>query len=78
MKTYEQLINNIVGQLNGVNRMMENEENCFDTLAQLKAVKSALNSFTSKFLQENFLKCLERGDEPNEVVCKKFFSEILN
>jgi len=78
MKTYKQLINNIVGQLNGVSRMMESEDECFDVLTQLKAAKSALNSLSNKFLQENFLKCLEKGDESKEAVCKKFFTEIIN
>ena len=78
MKTYKQLINNIVGQLNGVNRMMENGDECFAVLTQLKASKSALNSLTNKFLQENFLKCIEKKEKSKEAICRKFFTEILN
>lgn len=78
MKTYKQLVNNIIGQLNGINRMMENEDECFKVLTQMKATKSALNSLTNKFLQENFLKCIEKKEESKEAVCKKFFTEILN
>lgn len=58
--------------------MMENEDECFKVLTQLKAAKSALNSLSNKFLQEKFLKCLEKGNESKEAVCKKFFTEILN
>jgi len=77
MKSYSQLLNNIIGQLNGVSRMIENDDECFDILTQLKAAKSALNSFSNKFLQEKFLKCLDKGEESKEEVCRKFFKEII-
>ncbi|MBT3864574.1 metal-sensitive transcriptional regulator [Candidatus Peregrinibacteria bacterium] len=79
MKTQTQLVNNIIGQLNGVKTMMEQDKDCFDTLTQLKAAKSALNSLTMKFLQENFIKCINKCStkESKEETCKKFFGEIL-
>jgi DNA-binding FrmR family transcriptional regulator len=77
MKTYQQLINNIIGQLNGIKEMIAQDKDCFDVLVQIKAVKSALTSFTNKFLQENFITCLKEGKESQEDICKKFFTEIL-
>jgi len=50
MKTQEQLINNIIGQLKGISKMIEDEKDCFQVMTQIKAVKSALNSFTNKFI----------------------------
>ncbi len=78
MKNYTRLINIITGQLNGINRMIENEDECFEVLTQLKAVKSALNSLTNKYLREKFVKCLKDKKESKEHICEKFFKEFLN
>jgi len=64
MKSYEQLINNIIGQLNGVKKMIDGEKQCFDILVQMKAVKSATNSLTVKFIEENMTDCM--SDIPDE------------
>jgi len=80
MKTKTQLINNIIGQLNGISHMIENEEECFKVLTQLKAARSALASVTNKFLQENFVKCMKScssDEKSHEEICEKFFKEIL-
>ena len=46
-KSYEQLVNNIIGQLNGVKRMLGEQAECLDVLVQLKAARSALDSLNS-------------------------------
>jgi CsoR family transcriptional regulator, copper-sensing transcriptional repressor len=75
-----QLINNIIGQLQGVRTMMEEDKECFEILNQMKAAKSGLNSLMNKFLEEHFVKCMNdckgnRGKQ--EETCKKYFAEIL-
>lgn len=80
MKTQEQLINNIIGQLNGINKMIEEEKDCFMVMTQIKAAKSALNSFTNKFIEENFLNCFtnecQKNKKKNEDNLKKLFIEL--
>ena len=80
MKTKEQLINNIIGQLGGINKMIKKEHDCFQVMTQIKAVKSALNSFTNKFIEENFLNCLsndcQKNKKLNEENLKKLFIEL--
>ncbi len=76
MKTQKQLIQNVIGQLQGVAKMMDDDKGCFETLIQMKAAKAALVSAMNKFLQDNFLKCLSACNDQDEV-CKKFFTEIL-
>lgn len=80
MKTYDQLLNNIMGQLNGVGRMIKNKEDCFQTLTQMKAARSALSSLMNKYMRENFQACLTQCKRKGEHddVCKKFFDEIIN
>lgn len=61
--------------------MLESDKDCFDVLTQIKAAKSALNSFSNKFLQENFIKCLDQcssDKSEKEELCKKFFTQITN
>jgi len=78
MKTQKQLANNIVGQMNGLIKMMDEEKDCFAVLTQMKAAKSAMNTLMNRFLEEQFIGCLGkcRDKESQGDVCKKFFSEI--
>ena len=57
MKTPQQLINNIIGQLNGVSRMLDKNQECLEILVQLKAVKSAMDSLSGKLIASDLLKC---------------------
>jgi CsoR family transcriptional regulator, copper-sensing transcriptional repressor len=77
MKTQLQLVNNVIGQLSGIKKMMESEEECFKVLVQIKAAKAALDSFTAKYLQENFVECVSKDSKNTEKICKKFFEEII-
>lgn len=58
MKNNKQLLNNIIGQLNGVSRMMDEDKECRDVITQLKAVKSAVASLMNHYIEENALSCL--------------------
>ncbi|MDD3285606.1 MAG: metal-sensitive transcriptional regulator [Patescibacteria group bacterium] len=59
MKTTEQRINNIIGQLEGIKRMLSHSpEDCFALLTQMKAVKSAMSSLTEQILSSEFDRCL--------------------
>lgn len=59
MKNEEQLINNVIGQLEGIKRMIEEEKDCGLVLVQLQASKSALNAFVNKYIENNALSCLK-------------------
>lgn len=61
MKTTEQRINNIIGQLEGIKRMLaKSPDDCFAILTQMKAVKSALASLTEQLLSSELDRCLGR------------------
>ena len=77
MKTQKQLVNNIIGQLNGINKMMENEKDCFLVLMQMKAVKSALSSLMNKYVEDSFGDCLKACKLPKKVeTMKKLLIEL--
>ncbi len=61
MKNTNQLINNIIGQLEGVKKMIKADKDCEAVLIQLKAAKSALDTATARYLEEHLDYCLKRG-----------------
>jgi len=68
-KTKKQLINNIIGQLRGIDKMIEEEKECLTVLSQMKAAKSAFNNLIDKYLEDKMTKCLKEcnrgGKEEN-------------
>ncbi len=67
MKTSEQRINNIIGQLEGIKKMLVNDpEDCFSLLTQMKAVKSALSSLTEQLLSSELDRCLSDKLSPDK------------
>ncbi len=76
MKNSKQLLNNIVGQLNGISRMMDDKKGCKDVITQLKAVKSATSTLMNRYIEENALLCLEKksGIKAND---KKEIKDLL-
>ena len=51
-------INRIVGQLNGVKNMLDDERYCGDVLTQLAAVESAVRSVSRLILQDHLHSCV--------------------
>lgn len=76
MKSNEQLINNVIGQLNGVKKMMSEDAGHLQVITQMKAARSALNSAMNKYIQQNFWEFVS-GCEDEQDACKKFISELL-
>jgi DNA-binding FrmR family transcriptional regulator len=79
MKTHQQFINNIIGQLNGVKRMIDEEKECLPVYTQMKAANSALMTLMNRYLEENFMDCMEKcsSQSEKERVCGQFFSELI-
>lgn len=76
MKNIEQRINNVIGQLNGITRMLEKKENCLEVVVQLKAIKSAVNSLSVKIIEENLSDCLENVDKKTKEKIMVLISEM--
>lgn len=66
----------VIGQLNGIMRMMEDGEDCEKIIIQFQAAKAALNRAFSQALNENLDKCLRKKDKDGmknivELITKK-------
>jgi DNA-binding FrmR family transcriptional regulator len=78
MKTNEQRINNIIGQLAGAKKMLADKQaDCFSSLIQLKASRSAISSLMDNLIEDEFKTCLSgRGIKSREKI-NKIFKEVL-
>lgn len=54
-------INRLIGQLEGVKRMIEDRRYCIDILNQTKAVGSALRSLEGSILKDHMQHCLRHA-----------------
>ncbi len=76
-KTLDDRVNNIIGQLRAIKRMMaEDSAACTKTIIQLKAVKAAMASLLEKYLQQNLKSCLESSRTKDKELMKKLVTEI--
>lgn len=66
MKNPEQRINNIIGQLEGVKKMITNNHDCFLILNQIKSLKSAVSSLGVQLLSDELGACLSNKMEPSQ------------
>lgn len=77
MKTTEQRINNIIGQLEGSKKMLAGSgKDCFSVIVQLKAVRSAVSSLMNKIMTEEMADCLVGKNKKQEKIAK-IFKEII-
>lgn len=77
MKDNKQLVNNIIGQLEGVKKMMEEDKECTDIITQLKASKSAINTTMNRLLEEHSENCLKDVDQKDKEKITSLFKEIV-
>jgi DNA-binding FrmR family transcriptional regulator len=62
----------IEGQVRGVLRLMDEEKQCKDVIAQLSAVRNAADKAIAQIVAENLQQCIieaqEAGEDSNKVV----------
>lgn len=58
-KQLQNRLSRMIGQLNGISRMLEENRYCGDVLTQVAAVESALQSFGYIVLQDHLETCVE-------------------
>lgn len=60
-KNLQNRINRIIGQLKGIQGMIEDNRYCGDVLVQIGAVESALQSLGYVILEEHMMTCVAEG-----------------
>lgn len=56
-------LNRIGGQIQGINKMIENDAYCNDILVQLSAVKNSVKSLSTRILENHLYTCVTRDLE---------------
>lgn len=67
----------LIGHLNSVKTMMENDEDCSNVLMQLAAVKSALNGLGKDIINEHLTHCITHAIENKDVEAIESFKEAI-
>lgn len=57
-----QRINRIIGQLRGIERMIEEKRDCQDILQQISAVKHAIDSLSKEIVVEDVCRYVAKKD----------------
>ncbi len=77
-KKIEQRINRIIGQLEGIKKMMSDEKDCTDVLTQLKAANSALENATREFAKIQIKSCFKYLDQDKkDLELEKLLSSLI-
>lgn len=76
MKNVSQRINNLIGQLEAIQKMIAAEKDCLKTLVQIKAARGSLDSLVAKFLVENLAKCSSLRSSQKKKEFEKIVTEL--
>jgi CsoR family transcriptional regulator, copper-sensing transcriptional repressor len=77
-KRLQNRINRILGQVQGISRMVEEDRYCVDILPQIAAVRSALDSVGRELLTDHIESCVVgHGTESEHHCAKKMTQEEL-
>ena len=72
-------INKVVGQLNGIKKMIEDKRYCPEIITQLKAVSSACQSLEIIMLQKHLETCVMEAFHSTDYIIKnKKIQELTN
>ena len=74
MKSIQQRLNNISGQIEGIKKMIGDNKDCLQILTQLKAAQSALGGVMNSIVEEKFDTCIKSVKEED----KKLLIKIKN
>ena len=64
-------MNRIAGQVNGINKMIEDDRYCVDILAQIAAARSALDAVGVQLLTDHIQSCVVGHGTESEHACAK-------
>jgi DNA-binding FrmR family transcriptional regulator len=65
-KALKARLRKILGQLNGIEKMMEADRDCAEILTQLVSARRALKSLSEKIIQSHMKHCIDHAASPTE------------
>ncbi len=76
MKTINQRLNIVIGQLSGVCKMIDQKKDASEVLNQLKATKAGIENVIQKFSEQQLLDCIGLCKNDRDI-CRDFIKEIV-
>ena len=70
-------ISRIIGHLEHIKKMMENDEDCSDVLVQISAVRSALNGLGKAIIKEHMTHCITHAIEDGDSSAVEEFKDAI-
>lgn len=70
-------IKRVEGQLRGILKMMEEQQDCKDVITQLSAARTGIDRVIGVVVSSNLVDCVRRADENGEDA-EKFVAEAVN
>ncbi|MFZ2188730.1 MAG: metal-sensing transcriptional repressor [Candidatus Moraniibacteriota bacterium] len=76
-KSNEQLINNVIGQLEGIKKMLSGKNECFSVLIQMKAAKASFERVMIQYTEQNLMDCAAKMKVSDKEKLGKLLKEII-
>jgi len=70
-------ISRVIGHLEYVKRMIENDEDCADVLVQISASRSALNGLGKEIINEHISHCIAHAIEDGDTEAVEEFQKAI-
>lgn len=71
-------VKRIEGQLRGILRMMEEEQDCKDVITQLSAARTAIDRTIGVIVSSNLVACVKQAEEQGEKSTEELVKEAVN
>ncbi|MBU5595356.1 metal-sensitive transcriptional regulator [Amphibacillus sp. MSJ-3] len=71
-------VKRIEGQMRGILRMMEEEENCKDVITQMSAVRTAIDRTMGLVVSSNLVDCVLEAEKLEKTDQKEIIEEAVN
>lgn len=70
-------LSRVIGHLQHVKKMIENDEDCADVLMQISATKSALNGLGKEIINEHITHCIAHAVEDGDTESIEEFKKAI-
>ncbi|MFO1445187.1 metal-sensitive transcriptional regulator [Bacillus sp. Bva_UNVM-123] len=71
-------VKRIEGQLRGILRMMEEDQDCKDVITQLSAARTAIDRTIGVIVSSNLVECVKHAEENGEKSTEELVKEAVN
>lgn len=71
-------IKRIEGQMRGILRMMEEEQDCKDVITQLSAARTAIDRTIGVVVSSNLVECVKQATETGQTNTEELVQEAVN